>query len=388
MAPRLRWPLLLAGWLSCGIGCAQVAPPPGGPEDREAPRVEETIPPGDVAAVAPDSAITIVFSEKMDHRSVMRALVVLPPVDLRKPLWEEGRLRLQPETGWAEARSTILWLGATAKDRRGNVLTEPFTTRFSTRAHFDSARVGGVLWAGKELDRRGRLFVGAYAVAAGDTVDPQVEAPVALKKTSSGKPYRLSGLDPATTYEIVGWIDRDGDLLPAGPREPWTAAPARITFAPGAGDSAVALDFLVGSIDSTGSIPGEVAADSGALAVIFAVNDSTGFADTTIVEGSGSFTLSVPTGFVYRMGAFLDADGDSAHSEDEPLVLLPEPVSLRFVSQAGSASFDLQGLGLAADESEEGEVEPGDDAGSREPEETIEPVAPEEADAERPEGGG
>jgi hypothetical protein len=372
LAPRLRWPLLLAGPLLCAVGCAQVGPPPGGPEDREAPRVEETIPPADAAAVAPDSAITIVFSEKMDHRSVMRALVILPPVDLRKPLWEEGRLRLQPETGWAEERNTILWLGATAKDRRGNVLTEPFTTRFSTRAHFDSARVGGVVWAGKELDRRGRLFVGAYSVAAGETVDPQAEAPVALKETSSGKPYRLSGLDPAATYGILGWIDRDGDLLPGGAREPWAEAPARITFAPEAGDSATALDFLVGTIDSTGSIPGEVSADSGAVVVIFAVNDSTGFADTTSVAGSGPFTLSVPTGFVYRVGAFLDADGDSAHSEEEPLVLLPEPVSLRFVSQAGSARFDLQGLGPAP----------------AEPVAEPPPVPPEETNAERGEGGG
>jgi hypothetical protein len=345
-----------------------VGPPPGGPEDREAPRVAETIPPGDVAGVAPDSAITIVFSERMDQRSVMRALVVLPPVDLRKPLWEDGRLRLQPETGWAEGRSTILWLAATAKDRRGNVLTEPFATRFSTRAVFDSARVGGVLWAGKELDRRGRLFVGAFPSLDSAEVDPGVDSPIALAQPSSGTPFRLDGLDPATTYEIVGWIDRDGDLRPAGPREPWATAPRRVTFASGAGDSALAPDFLVGTIDSAGAIPGEVVADSGALAVVFAVNEEEGFADTTFVTGSASFTLTVPTGFTYRVGAFLDANGDSTHNEGEPLILLPEPVSLRFVSRAGSAHFELPRSVPTADDADAVERGREEETGESDPE--------------------
>ena len=60
------------------LGCANQAPPPGGPPDRVRPRVVSTVPAGQAVGVAEDVSIEITFSEPMHRRSVERSVFVTP----------------------------------------------------------------------------------------------------------------------------------------------------------------------------------------------------------------------------------------------------------------------------------------------------------------------
>ena len=80
--------------------CAKLGRPPGGPEDRKPPVIVTVTPGPEAAGVAPDSAFSLTFSEKPDRRSVMRALVVFPPVDFRETTWDDTTLTLVPAEGW------------------------------------------------------------------------------------------------------------------------------------------------------------------------------------------------------------------------------------------------------------------------------------------------
>lgn len=335
-------PLATALALAAAIGCAKVAPPPGGPEDLEPPKVVEIIPPRDATGVAPDSALTLVFSEKVDRRSVMRGLSVFPRVDFRRTDWEEARVRLVPEDGWATDRPTLFVVARTARDRRGNDMGTPFRTRFFPGAVADSGEVSGRIWAGREVPRGTMLLVAAYPAGEADSVDFATDAPVALADARADGTFRLDGLDVAGTWRIVGMLDRDDDARPASRGEVWAEAVERVRFPDPADPSVEVADFLVGTLDSLGSIAGEVKADSASMAVVFAETEETRASES--LEGGGRFSLAVPTGAVYRVAAFVDTDGDSLPGPAEPLVDFAEPVSLELTAERSGLLFDLTGL--------------------------------------------
>lgn len=60
--------------MALGIGsCAQKGFPPGGPEDRTPPTIVSAFPDSGATGVELGSAMTVLFSEKMNRRSVEAA---------------------------------------------------------------------------------------------------------------------------------------------------------------------------------------------------------------------------------------------------------------------------------------------------------------------------
>ena len=355
--------------LAALAACAKVGPPPGGPEDRDPPTVDEVVPPTGAAAVAVDSAVVLVFSERPDRRSVMRGLTVIPPVVFRQSSWEEGRLTLLPRDGWAAGRSTLLRIDAEAKDRRGNRLGETYTTWFTTKAVADTGVVTGRVWPGRESSRRSRAAVLAFDASADSLPDPDVAHPDAFAEPDSRGEFRLEGLDTAHLWRIVGILDVDGDFRALTPGEARGEPPGLVRFDPATFDTtgpvAAAPGFLIGTLDSLGTISGEIQADSGSTTVAFAeaaadsadAADVAGAADTgdpedgsptalptarAVVEGGGAFRLEVPTGRRYRVGAFVDTDGDSLPGPGERLTETESPVELLLAPVRAGLTLDLR----------------------------------------------
>ena len=335
-AGALLLALLVAG------ACAKVAPPPGGPEDREAPSfdAEASMPPPDASAVPADETVVFVFSEPMDQRSVMRALTVFPAVDFRSANWREDTLRLVPDPGWAEGRNTTFRIGVGAKDRRGNALPAAIVRRFTTKALPDSGRLRGRVWAGREKTSTSTLLL--FAVADDSTrFGPE---PAAVAEPDKDGHYELDGLDTAAAWRVAALIDRDGDARPGGRDEVWRLGDAR-SFPP----DTTALDvpdFLVGTLDSLGRIRGDVKADTG-WAVGVEASDVRGDPPAILVTlpAAGPFTLDAPTGTRYRVSAFLDLDGDGKRQEEEPRVEAPDEVRLDLAAERTGLVLDLTGLG-------------------------------------------
>ncbi len=364
----------LAALALLAVACAKVAPPPGGPEDREPPTVlqESLLPVPGSAGVHPDEPVRIVFSERPDQRSVMRSLTVLPRVDFRDVAWSEDTLRILPADGWALDRSTILRLSTGAKDRRGNPLKNAFQFRFSTRAVPDSGEITGRVFAGREKSSTRPVVLLAYDAA--DVLDLESAAPHALAEAGPDGTYALSGLDTARSWRVLGLLDTDDDLRAEGRNEAFAFAPNTIDF-PADSARARVEDFLVGTLDSLGTIAGEVDADSAAAVwvVVTPVEPGEPFRDGPR-PGGGSFSIEVPTGAEYNVAAFVDADGDTLPDEGGPSAELEEPVSLRFTSRDSTVRFDLR-----TEEPEENlEITPGED--DADPEGGTETPAPGEDD--------
>jgi Bacterial Ig-like domain len=320
--------------------CAKVGAPPGGPEDKTAPTIlaGDVRPPQNAAGVAPDSVVSIVFSENPDHRSVMRALAVFPRVYFRRSAWHGDTLSLAPDSGWARNRNTIIRIGPTARDRRNNPLQQAFVLRFTTKAVADSGTIQGHVWAGKERTASAQLVV--FASPADTSAGPGVPATIADADKDGN--YTLEGLDTGASWRVSGLIDVDGDARPGAVGEVTGTSPEVVSFASGTRE-AKATDFLVGSLDSLGHVTGEVKADSGSTVIVVARDVVTGEERLSApVKGSGSYSVTVPTGAHYRMSAFVDVDGNGKHDEGEPVTELAEEVRLELTAERDGISFDLR----------------------------------------------
>jgi hypothetical protein len=335
--------LASAGLVAAGVSCAKVAPPPGGEIDREPPSIVECAPPPGAAGVAPDSAFTLVFSEPPDRRSVLRALTVIPAVDFAQTSWEKDTLRLVPEGGWAADRPTLITVDGRAKDRRDNEMGKAFRTRFTTGPAADSGSVAGRVWSGREVPQGGVLAVAAFDAADGDSADPVRQDPFALADADGRGEFRLVELDVGRRFRVVAMYDRDGDQRPESRGEIWREAPEMAVFLSPDEREVRLPDFLLGTLDSVGTISGEVRADSFAVAVVRAMGEA-GATAREVLPAGGKFELKVPTGDVYRVAAFLDTDADSLAGEDEPIVEREEAVPLTLTAVQSGIRLDLIGL--------------------------------------------
>jgi hypothetical protein len=326
--------------LTVAAACAKVGPPPGGPEDRTPPQLASTIPAADSAGVAPAQPVSIAFSESIDKRSVMRSLRVIPEVEFGEASWSGDTLRLAPEGRWPEDRPVQVWIGDAAEDSRGNRLEAPILFRFTTGDSLPPGEIAGRIWTGREKTATNRLLVAAFPAAALDSASASEDDPSALAIPGPDGTFRLGGLAPGD-YRVVGFLDGDADARAGGTSEVVTAAPTTIALT-GETPRAVLPDFLVGTLDSTGTIAGDARADSGAV-IVEATSDSTRAADArAILPSGGPFELKVPTGRAYRLVGFADADQDSTWDEGETRLVHPEPVSLELTAERKGFLIDLR----------------------------------------------
>lgn len=119
------------------MGCAQVGAPPGGPEDRNPPRLLRISPDTNAVNVRPRD-VELRFDEVINERPArggqdLEALFLISPrrgrVDVR---WRRSRLEIRPRRGWqANTTYTITQLPGVT-DLRGNVDTTTYKYVFST----------------------------------------------------------------------------------------------------------------------------------------------------------------------------------------------------------------------------------------------------------------
>jgi hypothetical protein len=318
VSPFSPRPIATAVLLTAGVAaCANMGPPPGGDVDRDPLVIVASIPSSEAAGVRSDSPVTIGFGERPDRRSVMRALTVFPPPGFRETVWTDG-----------------------------NAMTEPFQLRFTTKAVPDSGVVTGRVWSGQEFGASHVVVVAAYPADAQATEAPEEAWPAAIDENLSEGKFRLTGLDTEVQWQVIGIADRDGDVRSSSSGEVWSAAPDMVVFRDTR--EVTVSDFLIGTLDSLGALAGDVVADSGDVAVVVAERDDD-FREAEVLPSGGSFELTVPTGFDYRVGAFLDLDGDSLLGGEEPYVELDEPAGLSLTARRDGISFDLTGLGADND---------------------------------------
>lgn len=213
--------LLFYGALSLLISCAKVGAPPGGPEDRQGPRLTGSVPANNAIQVPRKLTARLEFSETVNRASVTSALFLSPdPGQRLRYRWGERSLELVYLDSLAEDRTYVISVGSQAKDIRGNPAGESFTIAFSTGDVIDRGRIEG--WIG-DMDTPQAVSLWAYRLE--DDPHPDVlRRPAAYRiQAGSDARFRFEYLR-AGTYRVFGVTDRNLDGL-WSPLAEWIGVP-------------------------------------------------------------------------------------------------------------------------------------------------------------------
>ncbi|MFZ1948059.1 MAG: Ig-like domain-containing protein, partial [bacterium] len=146
--------LVATGLVLLGPGCAKRGLPPGGPEDKTAPRVESMSPPSGTVEVDPAERMRLVFSEPMKRRTVETAVIVSPPVKWIKRYWEENTYVMVPGQSLLAEATYLVSVANTAEDRHGVKMEKTFVAGFSTGSTIEAGVISGaVSWKNLTVER-------------------------------------------------------------------------------------------------------------------------------------------------------------------------------------------------------------------------------------------
>jgi hypothetical protein len=186
------------------IGCAQIESPSGGPEDRTAPRVLGMAPDSGAIGVRPET-LTILFSKKMDHRTVRDWVAISPVLSIRSVEWTGERvdliLRDTPDTG----RTYAVLLGAEVQDRRHNALG-PWTAAFSTGSRLDTGSLRGKVRGTRLKPALAYLYAFAWSDSVPASEDDRLGA-LRIGQADKDGVFRLDYLPRGTPMRICALYD-------------------------------------------------------------------------------------------------------------------------------------------------------------------------------------
>jgi len=309
-----------------GVACAQRGAPPGGPIDRDAPRVLGMVPEDGATRLAEVDTVRLVFSERVDRKSVERAIRVFPRAEPLRFSWSENELAiaLAPGAPAGAAGERVVTLLSSATDRRGNRLAESFEAAFSLGDSIPSGTIEGTL---SGVSGRGTAKVLLFAAPGPPAESLAAATPLRETAPAAGGAFRFTRLPRSdeVLLALFGLLkessgesfDRERDRVAFGPDTIRVGAPR---------DSAATEPIVLKlvSLDDPGEIRGLVDGGGAGRAVRLAAVDDTAGTRETEPDSAGVFLLdSVPPGS-YRLFV-----RDNSTSSEAPFARAPGVVRVR-----------------------------------------------------------
>ncbi len=153
MKNQLLKGLLTVAVCSVLVSCANQLPPPGGPDDTDAPEILEVFPkPSSKNFLG--NEIVIRFNEFVDKRSFIESFRIYPePKGVPEISWSGKDAFISFPRALEKNTTYVITLGNDLRDiRGGNALPAPAVFAFSTGSRIDTGAISGKVVAGK-LDR-------------------------------------------------------------------------------------------------------------------------------------------------------------------------------------------------------------------------------------------
>jgi hypothetical protein len=256
--------------IAAAIGCASQGMPPGGPPDKEPPKLTKVTPESGAVRATP-RAVEFQFDEVVSERprsgqSLAQIVVISPNDGATDVTWGRSRIVVRPGKGWRQNTAYTVTLLPGLSDLRGNPANSAFRTVFSTGASIPKAVVRGVAF--DWMAGRAAPLARVEASVPGDST-----LKWAIAADSTGR-FALSSL-PDTSFLVRVWIDMNAN----GTRdrnEPWDTTTLAVR------DSA-RRDFYAFPHDTLGARIGELSViDSMTLRVRF----DHGLNPTTPLDGA------------------------------------------------------------------------------------------------------
>ena len=191
------------------LACASVQPPPGGPPDKEPPKIVHVEPESGAAVPQFDGAIEIQFDEVIDEQassgggalSGLEKQILLSPV--RGPVkvsWHRTKVTVKPKEGW-KPRVYRLEILPGFTDLRRNRFDSTKVVLFTRGPAIGHARIGGIAlkWLDQAILQRALIEAVPLPDSAGF-----------LTFADSGGQFELTNLQPGR-YVVYATNDENGD---------------------------------------------------------------------------------------------------------------------------------------------------------------------------------
>jgi hypothetical protein len=291
--PRNRAAVLVS---LLAAACASQALPPGGPVDREPPKLLSVSPDTSAVGVKPREVV-FRFDKVISERparggTTLEQIITISPTE--GPLavdWRRHEIGVRPKKGWRANTSYTVTILPGLSDLRANAIKRPLQTVFSTGSVIPSGVVRGVVF--DWLQQRPAAGARIEAVTAGDTVLRY------LATADSVGRFALPHL-PRGTWRVTAFVDQNSNRTLDRRREVWDSTTVAIT-------DSVASEFYLFTHDSVGPRMSDVKeVDSLAIRVRFdrplSPTSPLTLADFTLRRASDSTVI--PLRAVLSAGAF------------------------------------------------------------------------------------
>lgn len=191
------------GWLAALLvalvlpACAHIEAPPGGPEDREPPRLLTTRPDSMARMESFLGPVVLVFSEGLSEQRVEEAVEVSPRTSALSVEKRGDEIRVDLRRGWERGRIYHVFVEPIIRDRFNNTLAQPVRLVFSTGPEIPDTRL-----AGRVEDRQTAQPAARVRVEAILTPDSVVYA----TRTDSVGAFLFERI-PAGSYRVQAYSD-------------------------------------------------------------------------------------------------------------------------------------------------------------------------------------
>ena len=191
------------------MGCASQRPPSGGPVDKTAPDIVEVFPEPNATMVPLESSVEMLFSERMNNKTVEDAIFISPrSAELPEYKWSGRRLKIVFPESLRENRTYVLTIGTDAEDLRRNRLSRSFHLAFSTGEELDDGRISGRVYSRSGMEG---IIVGAYGMNGENGLNPSEKYADYVTQCNSEGDFQLSYISPGM-YRLFAVGDADRDL--------------------------------------------------------------------------------------------------------------------------------------------------------------------------------
>jgi hypothetical protein len=211
--------------------CAHIEPPPGGPEDKQAPQLLTTRPDTMRRGGAFTEPVVLLFDERLSEQSVRDAVSVSPRTSAAEIDHRGDEIRVSLRRGWEAGRIYQVTVNPGVQDLFNNRRAEPVRLVFSTGPEIPNTQLTGTVTA----RTTGQPEVGTRVEA---TLAPDSLVYAAQTDSAGGFTFRQI---PAGQYRVRAFRDQNADreLQDYEPRDT-----ARATVAVGAAAPALRLRVL------------------------------------------------------------------------------------------------------------------------------------------------
>ena len=190
--------------------CAEVASPPGGEEDKQAPFLIASVPLNGAVNVPLSDRIELKFSEALIEPTSGTPIYISPRFkDEVKIKWKSDRISIELPDSFKTGQTYIITMAPTVTDLRRNRVDNSVSVAFSTGSYIDTGRISGTVY--NESKPQSGAVMALYDLSLyPDSLPYDSAYPDYMTSTDQQGAFTFRYLPPKK-YRLLAFIDKNRD---------------------------------------------------------------------------------------------------------------------------------------------------------------------------------